>query len=488
MMNITKFKFDYMNTKLIDACRNAIGSIDTIMQPGPIRVTQRKCMNGIINNRGRTYNWSIGKETNLMVYIIGVRCTFYEANTGPDIIPGNNTDSKFEKSDTYWWTDWNSNKWNKMTLFFSCNMDFSLIKILYPYNIDSDQLTESDVRIMNSENDLYIYNPKLSNITHKITCGLSSDRPYGMITLSDPIRNDQIGNNYGMIKIGTDNYLYLDWIYENGIKYKKYDRKTKSTIEKVLPYSDLQYILDGNGSYDGEENNSIIQNSVNYGIMPLFSFGTPHIIYPHSKNTYIGIGHIKIYTDADVYPYKENSSIQIFRNNLYTDMKKMYGAKYIRHDAYNSNSRTQKGYNYLMYFYYIIVDDDDIITEMKISASFLPLCFPDTADYIFSLIFPMGITIHENDLLVSCGYGDYYSVLLTFNIEEVFELCTYDITNLDLRMYKYKILTTDNKSNIHIVDRLNDTSEQFGGHNMYYKKYLKYKNKYIQLKYNNNIK
>jgi hypothetical protein len=456
METITQFDMKYINQKFREACVNAKGFIS-------------KSVRSVISNNGRIFNWSLASYQNN--YIIVARLIYFEQST--EIVPGNRKDSAFEKGENFWWIDWSNPKLKSGTLYFICDHQFNNMRLLDTRGGASipEFIESSDLRIMNNEmGDIYIYNPKRLNkydITpiiavkvKKITDDYVEFEDPGLIAR---IYHVKPGNNYAMIKINDQYYLYLDWFTGGEVKYTQFNWKAELEDRLQQSYNrfhtnavNKKYIINRgfkmNNPIDGDA--IVDKSNINFDVMPLFSFGTPHVKY---DNKFIGVGHIKIYTDESN-KYKKDSNIDIFRKNLYKDFTQTYHEKYIRHDAYNSQSGMfggqSKGYNYLMYFYYVILDDDNVITEMKISDSFLPVYLAndqiDTSDrndknYKFSLIFPMGVTLNGKNLLISAGYGDFYSVLMTMNIDEVINLCKYDISNIDLNKYEYKIIATDNK-------------------------------------------
>jgi hypothetical protein len=175
---------------------------------------------------------------------------------------------------------------------------------------------------------------------------------------------------------------------------------------------------------------------INYGISPALSLGSPCIII---DDYYLGVGHIKIHSNIDKYPYLKNSNIENFRNNLYLDYKRLFGDNYIRHmgtgfppDCY--------GYIYMLYFYTIEFPMGQDEAVMHISDAYLPLNRNDNNLYKFSLFFPMGICNDGNNLLVSCGEGDFYSVICKFNLNDIYKLCKYNIKDMDFNNYNYYII------------------------------------------------
>lgn len=60
--------------------------------------------------------------------------------------------------------------------------------------------------------------------------------------------------------------------------------------------------------------------------------------------------------------------------------------------------------------------------------------------YKFSLIFPMGLVVKDDVVMVTAGSGDYYSILLKFDLESVIDSCIHNAADLDMDDYNYHII------------------------------------------------
>ena len=303
-------------------------------------------------------------------------------------------------------------------------------------------------------------------------------------------RNLQIVNIHN-----KDLLTFTNWFTKDGVSF------TYGVVNDIACY--IKYtdnIILGRGSNDNHDENDKKLLKNNYGIMPLFSFSTPHIpVKYNGKDALLGVGHIQIHSDEVRFPYLEGSRIGNFRKNLYDDMIEKYHDKYIKH--YGSSSSKCFGYIYMMYFYILLNTENEgqalmnpdtgepicsIDWQMKLSDAYLPLdtstrverVDPYDEFYQFSLVFPMGLAQRDDEtIIVTCGVGDFYSVALEFKLKEVLGSCIHDASNTDMRNYKYYIIQqTDN--GLLFGERLISESKTNG----YYKKYLKYKKKYLQLK------
>jgi hypothetical protein len=201
----------------------------------------------------------------------------------------------------------------------------------------------------------------------------------------------------------------------------------------------------------------------NYGKMPGFSFGTPvidiiHPDFPELGKIKLGVGHSKIHQDQNKFKYISGSKIDLFRQNLHNDMKTYFGKSYVPH--YGTFGKKQcDGYIYMMYFYFlfdeITVDGTNNKKYQKamISDSYLPVTIDlkmdsESTDYKFSLVFPMGIGLkNENVVTVTCGYGDYKSIALEFDLKVIINSCIHDIQNVDMDEYQYFTLVKKDGTN-----------------------------------------
>jgi len=147
-----------------------------------------------------------------------------------------------------------------------------------------------------------------------------------------------------------------------------------------------------------------------------------------------------------------------------------------------------------IYYMYIYTFNSSTSEITRISNAFVPPTSVDTG-----VIFPCGIEIKNNNLLISYGETDSLIKISVINMD-VFQreefLKLYDIK--DVKPHKYKFInfaknfipkpkmidnseqndTLKSKSNID-VSGIN--TERISGGNKYLKKYLKYKQKYLEL-------
>ncbi len=335
-------------------------------------------------------------------------------------------------------------------------------------------IREGDVRLCKYDNHIIAYNSDMNRIYFINQDG--SIKKTIKLHIPTLVRD----KNIQIIELQNNIIDIFNWFTDKGIKLNKiycHDNLFRDTLEEdiddynaiisecYIKISD-EYPILGTGSCLTDNNEAVAKK--NYGIMPLFSFTTPHISLKDGR--LMGVGHIKIHTNETKYQFKMGSNIDLFRRHLTEDMDK---ERYIAHNG--STSKTDcEGYIYLMYFYIY----DQRKPDFLISDAFCPLDLE--AEYYFSLVFPMGITlaVDEREIYVTAGIGDYYAVILTFNYDEVVESCTHSLLKLNLATYNYYLAIVGQP--VQYVKRLKEY-EQHGGRD-YHKLYKKYKEKYLRAK------
>lgn len=402
---------------------------------------------------GRAFNPSISAYPNRKGYLFAVRVMFHHKPGYREIVPGN---QRLEEGKNFWWKDHYSPELDGGTLYFYADAQLKQFTAMLPQDLGSysSWVHNIDVRVIARKDDFMVFDPRRQIIASRIDwISLSALPRVGSLRFDGQIPNARRGNNFGLIfaNFFTKNYLYIDWFFKEGIKFT--NANPREITSKILNYVDPKYPLIGLGSTVEQENDA----GNNAQIMPLFSFGSTHLQI--GNNTYLGVGHTKIYVDENEHTYKENSAIDLTRKNLVNDLKQEFGNRYIRHDLYSSKYNVRTSYHYLMYFYWFKLDGKRNPVEMKMSDSFLPIDVAaalDPENYIFSLVFPMGIAEKHDEpetLLLSMGMGDYYAAVIEMQKDKILELCRHDATHLDMKDYEYKIMRFDGKGEFSIGDR-----------------------------------
>lgn len=428
------------------------------------------------------------------IFLYGVRFDF---SIGKKIIiPGNDKkcSNPINIGQNYWWNNWGSFDILSGTMFFVGNPKINLrLCELRSFSsgiegfrfLSNPYFFENDYRLANINNENILYSSNLNNILK-----IEYDETQNIAIIEDLTRywlpNKYISSkNMQIISIENNQIKFIDWFYTQGVRLVTFDIEIpKSDREEFIEYSGNLYVLDGNGSYDTNNDEDKVKYGFNYGIMPGLSVSTPLIQLDSNKfgKSFLGVGHIKIHSDENEFPYLSNSNIQKFRENLNKQMRDEFKDKYILHKGSNKPPNC-KGFIYMLYFYILYNDCKD----MLMSDSYLPIYLdrkdfdgPNDKDYKFSLVFPMGLTEQDNKLIVTCGEGDFYSMELEFDKNEAINLCKHNVKDLDMRQYNYYILGYKNKKP-YVKETLNEIKKQNGGSKKYYNKYIKYKSKYIGL-------
>ena len=411
-------------------------------------------------------------------------------------------------------------------------------------------LNENEILIYDDLSKIYVCSlEQLASGKLYVTYQLKFLMPMGGPTTSACKNCSMIKANYQKDENGNlkTTFLYVDWFYAKGVKLVEaeceyevrvfpegreiYDEEigdikfAKSEI--IQKRQDLKEIfimydapfknLIGEGSHLTCEETDKLKYGRHYGMAPGFSFSTPlqKIGEDDDHENFLGVGHSKI-RNGSHFPYKPFSKIAKAKEYIHEKLSKMFGLNYKIH--YGSSTGTScVGYIYLMYFYIVrIPKSKDLHFEMTISDSFLPIDTRELGNdnrYKFSLIFPMGLIVEKSRIVVTAGDGDYRSVILTFNKENVLKMARqHDVKRMDLHNYKYELLFVDESVSGKILTpkirfanlyaRLNCESAmkydqrmlereerekrgetQSGGTDShYYSKYRKYKNKYLQMR------
>ena len=134
----------------------------------------------------------------------------------------------------------------------------------------------------------------------------------------------------------------------------------------------------------------------------MLSLGTPAIKI--GKHSWLGVGHAKISVTGS---YDKTSAIYKFRNDVRIALSQ---TKHYHNVPHNS-------FIYVMYFFLFNSD----LRQLKISDCYLPMSGRQM--YSFSVVFPMTVMTKAETYNVSCRIGDFYTVVLTFNQQQVHRSC-----------------------------------------------------------------
>jgi hypothetical protein len=340
------------------------------------------------------------------------------------------------------------NKQNNSVETITCNND--ILKKLVDMRIKTYKINNDNYIIAHGHNleTIYILN-------------YDSDAKIIDIEAEIKVKNKQTGNNLTLIKLYEKDdaiyVTYLDWFYTNGIKIVTVNTKDKVVetimIEKVNGFK-------GKGKCDNDNDDDEDKDTLAY---PALSLSTPLVerVSNDKETIWLGVGHLKINNSNRFCSYKTNKKINDFKNRLHEVMYKKYKTKYKPHLGLNY-STTCYGYIYMMYFYKLIYYKDSNTYDFQLSDAFLPLnCNDEHEDkYKFSLFFPAGLVIddNDNDVYVSGGEGDYYSTIINFKLDWVDKQIKHNYKTMDItKEYDYQILKyKNNETNI-----ISDPSQLF---------------------------
>jgi hypothetical protein len=389
------------------------------------------------------------------------------------VIPGNSLLCKepYEIGKNFWWNNWWTDYIIGFTCFFVSNVNDLLSNEVVEISVDKNSkrtnnidlrrlvgrlnLQIQDVRLATIDKNIYLYSADL-----KLICSVVLDKQHSKIILKQlPIdipKNELYGKNQAVIDIevlenNTTRLVYIDWFYKDSVVIMAYDfKENKNNYPSVIKSETFNiyyvYNIFGPGSYDDNKDKQYF--GVNYGVSPGLSLSTPCILV---DDFYLGVGHVKIHSNINQYPYIEGSNISEFRKNLYSNYKSRFGSKYIRHQGTNYAPNCV-GYIYMLYFYTLKFSPNNNTTVIHISDAYLPLNMDEEREYKFSLVMPLGLVRSKEKVLVSCGEGDFYSMICTFRLNDVVNLCKHNVEFIDFNQYNYYVL--ENHKDNFIINKL----------------------------------
>ncbi len=297
----------------------------------------------------------------------------------------------------------------------------------------------NDVRLCNAHGTIYCYDGRITSI-------------YQIRVIDDniyiPTTWDEIDNEPIYKKMSFYHKDNICSVKGSGKYFKSFDKNWSlvdvvgdgddRVIEFLNWYRD-EYVT--NILYDGKScvENKIIEmkkdliKGIGDDDFPLFSFGTPFYKLENKNDNIvydgIAVGHTKIRTIIEY----NNPNINKFLDDMY-DALLPYGKKYIEH------------FNFLYLCYFIrlqkIKNNDNVEYKMHISDSYLFLNKNKKYEdqYKFSIFFPMGIIVENDNVLVSAGEGDYYNCMLEFDLDSVLENTKHDVEYFDKSKYEFKLV------------------------------------------------
>ena len=408
-------------------------------------------------------NTSFVKINNEQLYIV-------KSSYCNNCIPGNDKDCWPELRNTgvkYPWNNWGSS--SGQSIFFLGDYKTKTFK-----RIEIEQIPGKR-DLINTDADFRLFKDDKGTIN---CYGSDFDRIYDIDISKEIIPNLyrhrrfvgykdlDSAKNFSLIEYKIeDEYhvhlLILDWFYSDGVyAYERKSNKESDAKEytytfrkNLIPYN-IENGFDGKGSFYSNEPEDIKKYGRNYGKLPMFSFGSNFIKIDTKnkkgyKNVKISVAHSKIHSSEEKYPYDEESNVHIFRKNIYEDMRTKYVDKYIEHYGTGNAPNNCHGYIYLMYFI-LLLEKEDGSFDMKLGNSYLPLNLDKEHEdkYKFSLIFATGIQQENEDIIITAGEGDMYSILLKFSIDSIIADCVHDVKDMNMDKYIFKVIGYKNGTSI----------------------------------------
>ena len=379
-------------------------------------------------------------ENNIMFcvrYLAPIQAYFDEP-----FIPGNYSENKsyckkqypnVDYGENFFWNSWLSTLIDN-TIFFTGtykNNKIIINKDIEPLVIkDKRALTKiefnlkfTDIRLINLNNKVFCHDALISSIfeikiiNNKISAYFSLQEKdyfkYGLefynkicnnsiehSTVND-IAKTPYDKDWSLVDIINNKFFFLNW-FEKSYLTCSLVNLNKKECEKIN-------II--------KMNNDVIHGLGN-DYLPMFSFGSPCLRIVNKKNdkVYIGAGHIKIIFS---YNYK-NQKILDF-------IEKVKSIKHVQHVSYI----------YTMYLFKFSIVDNKF--KFEISDSLL-LMNNNNLKYKFSINFPMGLFTSNNKINITYGYGDYYNMIASFDIDEYLKLCIHDISTFKYDNFNFLLI------------------------------------------------
>lgn len=340
--------------------------------------------------------------------------------------------SRIDFGKNFFWGDWNAN-FNDNTILFIGKLNHDTLSVtpntqIKPYVFSNVKLhglpyKYSDVRLFTANGKLYCYNGYITSI-YQINIDNASASTNTSINVQKVY--DNVCKN---IKTFDKNWSYITSIQRNKSSYFMFlnwfenNALTVSYINLQKPHMCIK------------ENLITMKRDIISGIgskmLPMFSFGTPTIEVKRTEpNTnsilWIGVGHTKIMTTMKY----ENKKLIDFKFAINKNLRE--NGNYIQHNSYI----------YLVYFYTLeknITKTGQEQYKMMLSDSYL-YYFPEQK-YTFSINFPMGIDIKNDNVYVSLGVGDYYNFIIRESLAYIINACCHNLEEFDISKYDFKLRT-----------------------------------------------
>jgi hypothetical protein len=215
---------------------------------------------------------------------------------------------------------------------------------------------------------------------------------------------------------GATRTIFLDWflrrhVIVSEVSFKKdSDRSYKKDLDRSACQK-KKFVPMREDAIDG----------LGLGDTAMYSFSTPFV--KTADHVWVAAGHAKLPLSQ---PYSKDSKIRQFMRETQTYLHSTYKERYVEHNSYM----------YLMYFIRVTWAGRE--WKVEVSDIFLPLSRqPD--EHVFSLVYPMSIYLERRRIIVGCGVGDFYAVLLEFRPSDFADIQFHDVSCLDVSKIDYSI-------------------------------------------------
>lgn len=333
-----------------------------------------------------------------------------------------------KRGKNFWWRNWGLYIDDMTTIFVIGNHrknEYMICNMITTHEnpFFSERIFKSfgnDDRLIKYNDEIYIHSNNLNNIV-KLNVDIENNTIYCTKMLSYFLNIDKLmlfGQNYGIVTINNkviilDGFIHGNFSYHTIYLDNNNNVTRKLKTNKLFTHSDLHMKC---VPYNNHTCN--IEN-----VMPIFSVGPAVIITIEDKKYILCVGHIKINYFFD----HKMDNIREFIIKTKELMETKYKNTFCQHDRYI----------YTMCFYLCELNNNCQITNITMSKSILPVFSSFNKDYNFSLFFPMGIEICDDTVIVTGGYGDYYSVVIELEFNDVINMCEYNIKEFDFEKYNY---------------------------------------------------
>lgn len=341
---------------------------------------------------------------------------------GEEVIPGNFSNQyvapqvvdKIGKN--FFWNRWLDQLIDN-TIIFMTDLQFNPIESYQPLVIclttiiNGCSYTYSDIRLIASDNKIFLHNGNVSEIyqvkldsngsNSRIMISLKKNRVDGLLTKTDVCSSTKTyDKNWSFLKIENNTILFLDWFRDKHVTVSVVPLNSSvcSTLKLIEMKGD---VIEGIGN----------------DFSPMFSFGTPSL---QINDSFYGCGHLKIIRS------KKYKSEKLMKMQSTLIERNLQSKTHINHNSYT----------YCIFYYRL----DWSEKRMLISDGFLYISKSDDRPYTFNINFPLGLILIEDSFLLSYGYGDYYNVILQQSIDDFNQKVKHDVSSFSYSAYDYHVV------------------------------------------------